>query len=107
MAISTLVKLEGGVAYADTAATADTIPVRDSAGGLPVNQLTATEVKTTGTLVLARSAKTATFTADASAVHFPCDATGGAIVANLPPAAGCPYARATIQSNGTGWERLA
>lgn len=76
----------GSVIQSDSANTPNAIVQRDSSGNVVVSQLQASEVKgTTYTATVVN--KTTSFTADATASIFTCNATGGAIVATLPAVA--------------------
>jgi hypothetical protein len=77
----------GAFQILDTGATANTGALRDSLGGIAAVQVLGSELKSSGIVTLARVAKTASFTADANGFFYSCDATSGAIVATLPPAA--------------------
>ena len=79
----------GSVTQADNTASPNTLVLRDNLGGIVGVQVAGSELKTTGMLTLAVSpSKTTSFTVDTTAVLWLCNATGGAIVATLPPVAG-------------------
>lgn len=87
----TAIPTYGGCAQGDTAANPNTIAIRDSSSGLAVAALTATAIALTGSLSWAAPTnKTSAFTADANAVGYTCDASGGAFNATLEAAASCP-----------------
>src|SRR5947209_3808526 len=95
---------QGTIVADDAAATPNTIPMRDSAGNTKHAQCQATELKSTGTLVIATKAtQTTTVTLDATATFWPFDATGGALAPALPPAGtvtGRVYAVQKVDSSG-------
>jgi len=131
-------------AVLDEAATPGTAVRRDSQGNIVVVQASASELKSTGTVTLKRTAKTSVFTAGTDGYYYACDATSAAFAANLPPAATVPnriyvfkkidssgnavtvtangaetiegsgtvalssqWAKVTVISNGSNWEKLA
>lgn len=88
MAQTTLITLGSGngTLAADPAATASTVVQRDGSGNIAGVQVAGSEIKTSGTLTLQTSAKTANFTADANSVVYFCSASGGSFTATLPSA---------------------
>lgn len=87
MAQDQLVAYNSQFVPTDTAATKNTVAKRDTNGGLTVNQSVCTSLDNTGSTFLGGANKTASFTADQTQTFYECDATSGAIVPTLPPAA--------------------
>src|SRR5206468_3798521 len=85
-----LIQYGGANVQADSAASPNTIGLRDNAGGLTIAQLIASSIALSGSLALGTvPTKTTNFTADANNVAYVCDATGGIFTATLEAASTC------------------
>jgi len=74
---------------ADTAATPNTLALRDNSGNLAAAQLSASELKSIGQLTLKSATVTNTTSIDPSSVcQYFCNATGGGFTVTLPTAVG-------------------
>lgn len=69
-----------------TAATANTIPVRDNNGGITNSTCTAASQVSTGAVYKSTLAQSAAFSASTSATVYLCSASSAAYAATLPPA---------------------
>ena len=75
---------------ADTTASPNSIPLRDSSGNVINVQTQSTTTRTTNSLIHPTPVtKTASFSAGVDTDFYVCDATSGAMVATLPAVAGC------------------
>lgn len=79
-----------GTIQADTAASPNSLAMRDSGGGFSVAQLLAADLRTSGKFTSSSVTRASSFTVDDSVVLYLCDATSGALVPTLPAAAAVP-----------------
>ena len=77
---------QGNTTQADTSATPNTIPLRDSAGGITHTTVTATTAVKAPVLNGTPQSKTANFTIDGTGNEWLVDATAGAVTVTLPAA---------------------